>query len=310
MIMSESKVVVVTPVHNRRDETLMCLRSLSRCKLDNINLHVIIVDDGSTDGTSDFVNKEFPEVEILKGDGNLWYTAGTNRGMERALFYEPDHILAVNNDSIFDENCIFNLVECAKKHPRSIIGALLLDRETPHKVFQIAPHWETWSGGYRHWRQQTVWTVPQLPFQVELIVGNCVLYPAKAVRQAGLMDEKKFPQYGDAEYTPRLRRAGWSLLVEPKARVFCKPNDPVTGFRNKALTRQFSELFLQDTGPYSLKRRFNACIYGGPSKLHGLIAFNVFFIRKLLGKNIEGTWGMSQREKPLSETLAGSARHK
>src|SRR6476660_7924680 len=105
MIMSESKVVVVTPVHNRRDETLMCLRSLSRCKLDNINLHVIIVDDGSTDGTSDFVNKEFPEVEILKGDGNLWYTAGTNRGMERALFYEPDHILAVNNDSIFDENC-------------------------------------------------------------------------------------------------------------------------------------------------------------------------------------------------------------
>lgn len=305
--MSESKVVVVTPVHNRRDETLMCLRSLSRCKLDNINVHVIVVDDGSTDGTSDLVNKEFPEVEILKGDGNLWYTAGTNRGMERALLYEPDYILAVNNDSIFDENCVFNLIECAKMHPRSVIGALLLDRETPHKVFQVAPRWETWSGGYRHWRQQTVWSVPQIPFEVELIVGNCVLYPAEAVRQAGLMDEEKFPQYGDAEYTPRLRRKGWSLLVEPKARVFCKPNDPVTGFRKMALTSQFHELFLQNTGPYSLKRRFNACLYGAPSKLHGLIAFSVFFIRKVVGKNIEGEWGMMQREEPLSKSLASSA---
>jgi len=304
--MSETKVVVVTPVFNRREETLQCLKSLKRSNLDNICVHVIVVDDGSTDGTSKAIDEHFPDCEIIKGNGSLWYTAGTNVGIEKALTYDPDYILAVNNDSIFDANCVSSLVKCAETHERSVVGALLLEWNIPHKVFQVAPRWETSSGGYRHYRKQTVWTVPTRPFEVELIVGNCVLYPASAVRDVGLMNAKKFPQYGDAEYTPRMRKRGWRLLVEPRARVFCKPNDLVTGFRQLPFWKKVSELFLRDTGPYSLKRRFNMTVYGGPSKLRGLLAFNIFFIRKVLGRNIEGDWGMQQNEQPLSIVLADS----
>jgi GT2 family glycosyltransferase len=300
------KVVVVTPVFNRREETLQCLRSLGRSKLSNVEIHIIIVDDGSTDHTSQFVKEAFPNVEILFGNGDLWYTGGTNRGLEKALGHRPKYILAINNDTIFEENCIDRMVACAEAHPLSVVGAVLLEWDTPHKVFQVAPQWDILSGGYRHWRHQTVWTIPDRTFEVELIVGNCVLYPADAVRQCGLMNEKKFPQFGDAEYTPRMRRHGWKLLIEPRAHVFCKPNEVVAGFRKLPYQQQFRELFIKATGPYSIKRRFNATVYGGPSKIQGLIAFFIFFIRKVAGINIEGSWGISIAEKPLSETYSNA----
>ena len=97
--MKPIKVVIVTPVHNRRRETLQCLRSIARSALDGIHLHIIVVDDGSTDGTSEALAEEYPDVQIIKGDGNLWYTAGTNRGLAAALEHEPDYVLAINNDA-------------------------------------------------------------------------------------------------------------------------------------------------------------------------------------------------------------------
>ena len=302
--MAAIKLEIITPVHNRRDETLQCLRSLKRSRLEGIAAHIIVVDDGSSDGTSEALGREFPDVEIVHGDGNLWYTAGTNRGLEAALTHGPDYILAINNDSIFDEDCIRRLVECGERHPRSIVGALLLSWETPHQVFQVAPRWELWSGGMRHWRHQTVWTVPQRPWQVDLIVGNCVLYPAQAVREAGFMDEKRLVQYGDAEYTPRMRRRGWRLLIEPRARVFCQPNNPPTGFRGMPIGQKIREVFFKPAGSYSLLRRYRMTIGPAPNRLQGAIAFFVFFVRVALGTSPEGPWGEREVEPPLSELFA------
>lgn len=300
------KLEVVTPVHNRREETLQCIRSIGRSDLTGIDLHMIIVDDGSTDGTAEAIRSEFPEVEIVDGDGNLWYTAGTNRGLSAALNHEPDYILAINNDQIFDEDCIRSMIECGEKYPKSVIGSLLLNWDTPHSLFQVSPRFEFWSGGFRHWYKQSVWTVPDKPWEVELIVGNCVLYPAVAVKEVGLMDERNLVQYGDAEYTPRMRRNGWRLLIEPKARVFCKPNEIVTGFRKLSASDKLNQLLFKPTGPYSLRRRLNMNLGGAPSRLKGFLAVPIFFFRLALGRNIEGSWAYAQDEKPLSETFSGA----
>lgn len=302
------KVEIITPVHNRREETLECLRSIAKADSTGLRLHVIVVDDGSTDGTAEAIKQEFPDVEIVRGDGNLWYTAGTNRGISAALKHEPDYILAINNDQVFDEKCIVNLVNCAERHPRSVVGGLLLNRETPDKVFQVSPRWELWKGGYRHWYKQTTETIPDVPWEVEIIVGNCVLYPAAAVREVGLMDERRLPQFGDAEYTPRMRRAGWQLLIEPRARVYCKPNDVITGFRHLPLAKQFRLLFTDPHSGYSLRRRFYSSFLGAPDRLQGLLAFPIAVARILAGRSYDSTWAMTQDEPRLSETFASAIR--
>ncbi len=297
------RVEIVAPVHNRRDITLQCLRSLSRIDSVGLDVHVVIVDDGSTDGTGEAIGREFPDVEIVQGDGSLWFTAGTNRGIEAALRHDPDYILTINDDEVFDPSFLQRMVATAQRYPRSVVGALLLLWDAPHKVFQVAPRWETLSGGYRHWVKQTVWTVPESAFEVELIVGNCVLFPVEAIRENGLMNEKSFPHYGDAEYTPRMRRKGWRLLVEPGARVFCQPNNLPPTVRRMPFRKLVRTLFFDLGNANSLRRRFLAGWHGAPSKLKGLVAFPIFLVRWAIGRNIEGAWAETIDEPPLAETL-------
>jgi GT2 family glycosyltransferase len=295
------RVEIVTPVHNRRDITLQCLKSLSRINTEGLDVHVIVVDDGSTDGTSEAIAAAYPEVEIVSGDGSLWFTAGTNRGIEAALRHDPAYVLTINDDAVFDENFLLAMIETARQNPRSIVGALLLLWDTPHKIFQVSPQWDLWAGGFRHWVQQTVWTVPKKAWEVELIVGNCVLFPVEAIRECGLMNEKRFPHFGDAEYTPRMRRRGWRLIIEPRARVFCQPNNLPPRVRRMPLKKMFRTLFLDLGNAHSLRRRFLATWHGAPNKLEGALAFPIFIFRWAFGKNIEGNYANQIQEKPLAE---------
>lgn len=299
------RVGIVAPVYNRRNLTLLCLRSLSRINESNLDVKIVIVDDGSTDGTSDSIRKEFPEVEIVQGDGNLWFTEGTNVGVRAALKHNPDYVLMMNDDQIFDSEFLQYLIETAEKHPRSVVGPLLLLWDTPHKLFQTSPRWETFSGGWRHWNQQTVWTTPKKPWEVELIVGNCVLVPAKAIEECGLMDSKRYPNFGDAEYTPRLRKNGWRLLIDPRSRVFCQPNDVPVSIGNFNLKQKLDALFFDLRKIHNIRRRFYANWDAAPTKIQGVLAFSAFFVRYILKKNAESAeWTQRQKERPLFEEFA------
>lgn len=297
------RVEIVAPVHNRKTITLQCLRSLSRLHTNNLKVHIVIVDDGSTDGTGDAIRSEFPDVEVVIGNGDLWFTEGTNVGVRAALKHDPDFVLMINDDAVFDADFLSFMVETASKYPRSIVGSLLLLWDTPHKLFQTAPLWETWSGGWRHWYSQTVWTIPDKPWNVDLIVGNCVLVPAAAFREAGLMDSKRYPNFGDAEFTPRLKRLGWQLLIDPRARVFCQPNTPAPRVRNMTFRKKLSALILDLGNGHNLRRRLYGNLAGAPSKLQGLLAFGIFLIRAAARKP---SYDLDRPEPPLKETFASA----
>ncbi len=300
-------MAVVTPVHNRKELTLLCLRSLSRIKSEGLEVHVVIVDDGSTDGTSDAIREQFPDVDVVQGTGDLWFTEATNVGVRRALERDPKYVLMMNDDQVFDAGFLVSMVETAEKHPRSIVGSLLLLWDTPHKLFQVSPQWNTWLGGWRHWYFQTVWTIPTKPWRVPLIVGNCVLFPAKALRESGLMKSERYPNFGDAEITPRMKKEGWELLIDPNARVFCMPNTPPPRVRSLGLRQKFNDLFVDLGKNQNLRRRFYAYWDGAPSKLEGTAAFFVFLARIALRRNTETeAWAFAQVEEPLSKTFASA----
>ena len=304
--MSENtiRIEIVTPVHNRKDITVQCLKSLSKINKEGLHVHVIVVDDGSTDGTAQAVQSEYPEVEVIKGDGNLWFTEGTDVGVRAALKHDPKYVLMINDDSVFDADFLRSMVETAEENPRSVVGSLLIPWDTPHKLFQTAPIWNTWSGGWRHWSHQTVWTVPEKPFRVDLIVGNCVLVPTEAIKEAGLMDSKRYPNFGDAEYTPRLRRKGWQLLIDPRARVFCQPNNLPPPIRKLGIKKMLNALIFDLRNIHNLRRRLYSNLDGAPNRALGMAAFIVFFIRLLARKNAESFWSETQTEKPLKEMFA------
>ncbi len=298
----EIKIEIISPVRNRRDITLQCLTSLSRIDDEGLKVHKIIIDDGSTDGTSEAIRENFPDVELIEGDGNLWCSGAANLGVTRALSYDPDYILLINDDTVFDDKFLQNLVRTAEKYDRSVVGGLLLLWDQPHRVFQVAPRWDTWFGGWRHYMDQTVWTVPDQPFEVDLIVGNCTLFPAKAFREEGLFATRWLPHYGDAEYTPRLKRRGWKLFIDPHARVFNQPNEVPASMSKMSVGQLYKALWKNYNAPQNLRNRFMCYWLGAPSKVQGAAGFLVYVIRLALQWTRLGSrWTVGNKEKPMAE---------
>lgn len=89
-------IYIVIPVFNRKHFTRECLKSLQRQT--NQEFKAVVVDDGSTDGTADMLRAEFPEVDVLFGDGGLFWTASVNMGIRHALKAGADYVMTLNND--------------------------------------------------------------------------------------------------------------------------------------------------------------------------------------------------------------------
>lgn len=275
------------PVHNRRETTLQCLRSLSRIDRTGLEIKIFIVDDGSADGTSAAVRLAFPDVSIIDGDGSLHYAAGTNRGISAAMEWNAEFVVTMNDDAVFHEQFLQRLIAAAKSNPRSVVGALLLLWNEPHRVFQVASKWRTFKGGWVFPDNLTAFSVPQKAFGVEALVGNCVLIPAAAIRECALMDEKRFPHgWGDTQYFDRMRRRGWNLIVEPRSYVWCEPNTNPPPLHTLPLGNVFKILFVNTRHPVNLKRQFIARWESAPSKPKAVAAF-VAFLSELTARALK-----------------------
>lgn len=93
-------IFIVIPVYNRKALTRGCLYSLQQ-QTDN-EFRIIVVDDGSTDGTDKMIQNEFPNITLLKGDGNLWWTGAVNKAVQHVLSecQLEDYILLLNDDLV------------------------------------------------------------------------------------------------------------------------------------------------------------------------------------------------------------------
>jgi GT2 family glycosyltransferase len=278
------KTALVIPVHNRRATTIQGLRSLRRINTSGLEVKIIVVDDGSTDGTSDAIRAEFPEVELIAGDGSLHYAAGTNRGIEAAMAWNADHVVTMNDDSVFHEDFLVRLVETSRRFERSIVGSLLLLWDNPHLAFQIDPKWKSSEGGWVFPQNLTAFSVPEEPFEVECLVGNCLLVPARAIKENGALDEINFPSgWGDAQFTMRMKKAGWRLMVDPRSKVWCEPNTYPKPLHTLKTADRLRVLLKDQRHPANLQRQFTALWHSAPSKSSALVAF-AFYVGSLLLK--------------------------
>ena len=119
------KMYVVIPVHNRKALTRGCLQSLQQQS--DENFEIVVIDDGSTDGTSEMIRQQFPNVVLLQGDGNLWWVGAINEGIRHVLdICSPDDcILLLNDDLVVPQNYISQLKKLALTFPNTLIGSVV-----------------------------------------------------------------------------------------------------------------------------------------------------------------------------------------
>jgi GT2 family glycosyltransferase len=207
-------IATLITCYNRKEKTLSCLTALFRCIVpDGCSVDVFLVDDKSNDGTSESVRKEFPQVNIIQGTGNLFWSRGMYLAWETATkTNDYDYYLWLNNDTCLYPDAIEKLVSlCVKMNNKALICSAL----------QSAISGKVTYGGYK----KKHLLVPNGKLQeCETINGNCVLVSRIIYQEVGNLDYVFRHAIGDLDYGYRVGKAGFKLYITPSYLGICESN--------------------------------------------------------------------------------------
>jgi hypothetical protein len=128
-------IAALLTCHNRREHTLACLESLRTTAIPGITVDVHLVDDASNDGTAEAVAAAYPDVEISRGTGDLFWGGGMRLAFTRAVPTRPDYLLWLNDDVVLDPDALKRLLAtyatlCAGRQPLSVVVGSTRDPQT------------------------------------------------------------------------------------------------------------------------------------------------------------------------------------
>src|SRR5512141_3354906 len=134
---------------NRWEDTEDCLQSLLPVVSEQIR--VLVVDNGSTDGTPENVRRCFPQFEVHENGNNLGFPAGNNVGIRHALAAGADYVILLNNDTVVGRGFAGELVAAARRNPSAgMINSLIFFHDRPDILWFAGGNISTWTGRSRH----------------------------------------------------------------------------------------------------------------------------------------------------------------
>lgn len=226
MKLMRETVGISLAVYNCCEILRHCLNAIY--KSCGVQLFIVVIDDGSSDGTHDMIKKEFPKVEILKGNGNFWWTRATNVGIQKCLDSGCDYIVLMNPDVIVEPDAISHMVQESKARNDAIVSPVVLNYDDPSVIWEAGHKWEPvvswlpifWASKYLYKHGTALEKIPSEPYKTVSVVGRGGVISRRALDILGVFDEITFPQYGaDADMSLRAYKAKFPMYIVPRARV-------------------------------------------------------------------------------------------
>ena len=225
------KFAVLITCFNRVQSTLECLNSLKRAKIsEGWIFDIWLNDDGSTDGTTERVKSEFPEVHLVAGSGHDYWCGGMRRVWKEAANHDVyDGFLWLNDDTMLNEDAL-EIILGGSKHNNIVVGAIC-GRDgsatyggTDEKGFVVP------DGTWRRVCQMN---------------GNVVWVPRAVFQKLGNFDSRWTHAYGDGDYARTAVENGIGVLLTPRFVGICEKKNTVVDWRNPdiSLIRRLKSLY-------------------------------------------------------------------
>lgn len=217
------RVAVLVPCHDRKETTLACLAALAGQRLPpGVALEVLLVDDGSRDGTGEAVRESFPAVRVLEGDGTLYWAGALRLAFTTAIDEGFDHCLWLNDDTALSPDAVARLLETLAALERAGNGDVIVcgatrDPDTGRLTY----------GGVRRrsrLRPLVFRLVPEAdaPVPCDTTNGNCVLVPNRVAARLGGLSAEFTHTMADYDFGLRALGHGVRCWVAPGTVGTCR----------------------------------------------------------------------------------------
>ena len=202
-------VVAVIANWNLRKDLLECLESLY--KTDYPNMHVIVVDNNSTDDSIVCVQKQFPQTQLIKRNENGGYAAALNDGIRAGSVLNPDFFLVLNNDTLVPSETLGKLVDTMLSDTQIAISApKVIYHDHPERIFSLGDRIYSWLPlPVRIGRKAYDRPAYSKTMEFDYLFGCALLIRTQSLKQVGLFDTSFFMYYEDADLCRRMRDKGW-----------------------------------------------------------------------------------------------------
>ena len=213
---SYPRVYIIVLNYNKYDYTKRCLESLHAS--DYPNHHIVLIDNGSSDGSSQRLQNEFPDITYIFNEKNVGFARGVNVGIRHALL-DPDcaYVLLFNNDAIMLPTYLRRAIETAESDPQiGIVGGKTYQDQTSNVI--------SYAGGEIH-----TWTASTVAYgigqedtgeydkvcQTTYIPGAMMVIKRRVLETVGLLPEVYFFGTEDIDYCIAARQGGFKLYYIP-----------------------------------------------------------------------------------------------
>jgi GT2 family glycosyltransferase len=235
-------IAIVVPVFNRKKVTIEGLANIQEALIfygqtgqNTLDFNIIVVDDGSTDGTGEWLQAHRPDVICLKGDGNLWWSGSINLGAKYAVEkLEASHVLFWNDDTICAKDYFYelekSLLSNAKLLESIIVSKIFWLGDVNKLLFNFGCYFNPKNG------KKTIIGLNTKDNYNEIIAvdwsgGMGTLIPVSVLKAVNYLDAQNFPQYdGDIDFFLRAKEKNYAIYAIPTLHIFNNPE--TTGISN------------------------------------------------------------------------------
>lgn len=228
----QPKVSIIVLNWNGKNHTVECLNSLS--KLDYSNYEVILVDNGSSDGSVDFLKSKFPNICLIENKRNLGFAEGNNVGVRHAMKTGADYVLLLNNDAVVDGAFLKELVLIAERDEKVVLVGPKIYNYYEKNIIESAGYSQsilkskTFPIGYRE-EDKGQYDEPK---EVDFISGCAMLVKKNVVKDYGVFDSDFFAYCEDQDLCYSVTKRGDKIMYAPKSRIWHKVSASTGGYKS------------------------------------------------------------------------------
>ncbi len=266
-------ISIITVNFNGLDLTIELLNSIRQLSYKNIE--TFVVDNASNDNPQLFLNKNYPEVKFIRSEKNLGFAGGNNLAVKEA---QGEFLFFVNNDAEITEGCIEKLLNLFEHYPSlgAVSPLLCYYNENPQSKPDLIQYAGTTSVHPVTARNRTIGEKEinkgqfNQPQPTAYTHGAAMMIKREVVENAGLMANDFFLYYEELDWCARIRKAGYDIMVEPRAKVYHKESVTV------GVMSPLKTYYLNRNRIYFMRRNFSA---------FNVFLFSLFLIFFTIPKN-------------------------